>query len=64
MYMFHHFLVTERRPPWDALRRAQMWMLDDDRRPPRHMPGPLRRMLQNSGPARVAAWAGFVHWGQ
>ncbi|GAA0476016.1 hypothetical protein Ade02nite_42310 [Paractinoplanes deccanensis] len=64
MYMVHHFLTTERRAPWDALRRAQLWMLDDDRRPPRGMPSPLRRMLQETDPARVVAWAGFVHWGQ
>ncbi|XVU27050.1 CHAT domain-containing protein [Actinoplanes sp. CA-054009] len=64
MYMFHHFLTTEGRPPWDALRQAQMWMLDDDRRPPEGMPSPLRRMLAETEPARVVAWAGFVHWGQ
>jgi CHAT domain-containing protein len=64
MYMFHHFLVGERRPPWDALRQAQMWMLDGDRQPPRHLPVPLRRMLKDTEPARVVAWAGFVHWGQ
>ncbi|XVV14273.1 CHAT domain-containing protein [Actinoplanes sp. CA-131856] len=64
MYMFHHFLTAEARPPWDALRRAQMWMLDDDRQPPGGMPSPLRRMLADTEPARVVAWAGFVHWGQ
>jgi hypothetical protein len=64
MFMFHHFLMTERRPPWDALRRAQVWMLDGDREPPRHMPAPLRHLLDDIGPARVVAWAGFVHWGQ
>ncbi|GIF73004.1 CHAT domain-containing protein [Asanoa siamensis] len=64
MYMFHHFLATERREPWDALRRAQLWMLDDDRRPPDRMPGPLRRVLDGAAPERVAAWAGFIHWGR
>ncbi|GIF06846.1 CHAT domain-containing protein [Actinoplanes siamensis] len=64
MYLFHHYLTTERRAPWDALRQAQMWMLDPDRQPPRHMPLPLRRMLDDTEPARVVAWAGFVHWGQ
>ncbi|MDG4762875.1 hypothetical protein O7632_01905 [Solwaraspora sp. WMMD406] len=48
----------------DALRRAQMWMLDADREPPRHMPAPLRRTLADSDPAHVVAWAGFLHWGQ
>ena len=64
MYMFHHFLTVEGRPPRDALRRAQMWMLDGDRSVPEHMPGPLRRMLRSTDPTRVVAWAGFVHWGQ
>ncbi|WP_329016473.1 CHAT domain-containing protein [Micromonospora rifamycinica] len=64
MYMFHHFLVAEGHPPGDALRRAQMWMLDDRRRPPRHMPPALRRMLDDTDPVRVVAWAGFTHWGQ
>ncbi|MFD4204835.1 CHAT domain-containing protein [Micromonospora tulbaghiae] len=64
MYMFHHFLTTERREPWDALHRAQLWMLDDDRQPPRKMPLPLRRMLEDADPARVVAWAGFIHWGR
>ena len=64
MYMFHHYLVTERCPPRDALRRAQIWMLDDARTPPDRMPEPLRRTLAVSDPAQVPAWAGFVHWGQ
>jgi hypothetical protein len=64
MYLFHHYLVIEHRPPWDALRRAQMWMLDDARSVPDRMPEPLRRALDGSDPRRVAAWAGFVHWGQ
>jgi CHAT domain-containing protein len=64
MYMFHHYLVTEHRPPWDALRRAQVWMLDGERAVPDRMPGPVRRVLERSDPKRVVAWAGFVHWGQ
>jgi hypothetical protein len=63
MFMFHHFLVTERRPAWDALRRAQLWMLDPRRQPPERMPPPLRRHLADTDPTQVAAWAGFVHWG-
>jgi CHAT domain-containing protein len=65
MYMFHHHLIAERRPAWDALRRAQLWMLDRDRRAPEGMPESLREMLRgHTDPARVAAWAGFIHWGQ
>lgn len=64
MYMFHHYLVTERRPAWEALRRAQVWMLNSARAAPARMPEPLRRMTKGPDPARVVAWAGFVHWGQ
>lgn len=64
MYMFHHYLVTECRPPWEALRRAQVWMLDSDRAAPDRMPEPLRRTFDSADPTRVVAWAGFVHWGQ
>ncbi|MGI5243742.1 CHAT domain-containing protein [Dactylosporangium sp. CA-139066] len=65
MYMFHHHLMAERRPAWDALRRAQLWMLDPARRAPAGMPEPLRAMLRGpTDPARVTAWAGFIHWGQ
>ncbi|GAA0723944.1 CHAT domain-containing protein [Dactylosporangium roseum] len=64
MYLFHHFLMAERRPVWDALRRAQLWMLDPDRRPPAGMPRPLVRQLSEADPARVVAWAGVVHGGQ
>jgi CHAT domain-containing protein len=64
MYMFHHFLITDRRLPWDALRQAQLWMLDDGRRAPRDMPAPLRRILADADPTRLVSWAGFVHWGQ
>lgn len=64
MYMFHHFLITEHLPPWDALRQAQLWMLDDARTPPGEMPLPLRRMLADADPTRITSWAGFVHWGQ
>lgn len=64
MFMFHHFLMTERRPAWDALRRSQLWMLDPDRRPPAGMSPQLRRQLWQTDPAQIVAWAGFVHWGR
>ncbi|MDG4769453.1 CHAT domain-containing protein [Solwaraspora sp. WMMD792] len=63
MFMFHHFLMVERRTVRDALRQAQLWMLDPDRRPPAAMPAVLRRQLRVSDPAAVVAWAGFTHWG-
>jgi hypothetical protein len=64
MFMVHHFLMTEKLPVWAALRRAQLWMLDDNRRTPPTMPGALRRRLDLAEPARIEAWAGFVHLGR
>ncbi|MFC3993787.1 CHAT domain-containing protein [Actinoplanes siamensis] len=64
MFMFHHFLMAGRRPVWDALHQAQLWMLDPARRIPDRMPRELRDELAATDPAEVAAWAGFVHWGR
>ncbi|MEU0560459.1 CHAT domain-containing protein [Dactylosporangium sp. NPDC006015] len=64
VYMFHHHLMVERRPAWDALRRAQLWMLDPRREVPPAMPEALTRRLAGADPARVVAWAGLVHSGQ
>ncbi|GAB7046462.1 CHAT domain-containing protein [Catenuloplanes indicus] len=64
MFMFHHYRMTGRLPVWEALRRAQAWMLDPGREVPATMPGALRDQLRQSDPAQVAAWAGFVHGGQ
>ncbi len=64
MFMFHHFLRVERRPVWDALHRAQLWMIDPRRELPERMPRELRDELARTDPAEVAAWAGFVHWGR
>lgn len=63
MFMFHHYLRREQLPPWQALRRAQMWMLDPGRRAPEHMPAQLRPDPSAGDPAAVVAWAGFVHYG-
>lgn len=64
MYMFHHFLRVEGRPAWAALREAQLWMLDPDRKVPQEMPAPLLEELDLTHLAEVVAWAGFVHWGR
>jgi hypothetical protein len=63
MYMFHRYLMNDRRPVWDALRRAQLWMLDAGRDVPPDMPAPLRAQLGRADPAAVVGWAGFVHGG-
>jgi CHAT domain-containing protein len=63
MYLFHHFLRHDRLPPWQALREAQMWMLDPARKVP---PGMPRELVPgpDANPAGVLNWAGFVHYGQ
>ncbi|WP_320064879.1 CHAT domain-containing protein [Micromonospora sp. RTGN7] len=63
MYMFHHHVRAEGLPAWEALRRAQIWMLDPERSLPDRMPERLRQQLHHEELAQVAAWAGFVHWG-
>ncbi|NBE84920.1 CHAT domain-containing protein [Micromonospora rubida] len=63
MYMFHHHVMAEGLPAWEALRRAQIWMLDPERSLPDGMPARLRQQLHHEELAHVAAWAGFVHWG-
>jgi CHAT domain-containing protein len=64
MFMFHHYLRSERRPAWAALRQAQLWMLEPDRAIPDGMPATLRAGLSTTGLRDVVAWAGFIHWGQ
>jgi hypothetical protein len=61
MFMFHHFLRAGRLPAWAALRQAQLWMLDPDRRIPDDLPATLRA---EGDLGAVVAWAAFVHWGQ
>jgi hypothetical protein len=66
MFMFHHHLMTDRLPVWEALHRAQLWMIGPDRKIPDTMPESLREQLHHdhSDPADVAAWAGFLHSGR
>ncbi|MEU0878609.1 CHAT domain-containing protein [Lentzea sp. NPDC005914] len=63
MFMFYHYLRTER--PAGALRRAQLWMLDDGREFPACMPDSLRVLPSAGfGPAEVESWAGFTQMGR
>jgi CHAT domain-containing protein len=64
MFMFHHYRVTDRRPVWDALHRAQLWMIDPDRVVPGTMPDSLSRQIRHTDPADITAWAGFLHGGR
>ncbi|MEU0878644.1 CHAT domain-containing protein [Lentzea sp. NPDC005914] len=61
MFVFHHYLRAEGLPPWDALRKAQLWMLDPKRERPPLMPDTLASREANHHD--VVAWAGFVHGG-
>ncbi|NUS82810.1 MAG: CHAT domain-containing protein [Streptomyces sp.] len=65
MVVFHHHLAVMGLAPPDALRAAQLWMLDPDRRP---VPGLTDELLAETegnvrGLARVVSWAGFIHQG-
>ncbi|MER7791558.1 CHAT domain-containing protein [Streptomyces sp. NPDC097640] len=65
MVVFHHHLTVTGLAPPDALRAAQLWMLDPDRRP---VPGLRDELLAETegnvrGLARVVSWAGFIHQG-
>ncbi|MDW6061495.1 CHAT domain-containing protein [Streptomyces sp. FXJ1.4098] len=65
MVVFHHHLTVMGLAPPDALRAAQLWMLNIDRRP---VPGLTDELLAETegnvrGLARVVSWAGFIHQG-
>jgi hypothetical protein len=64
MFMFHHLMTRRGCPPRDALRGAQLWMLDPVRIPPPEMPAELAGRARRTMMARVSAWAGFVHQGR
>ncbi|MET9610646.1 CHAT domain-containing protein [Streptomyces sp. NPDC006512] len=63
MAVFHHYVAVEGRSPVDALRGAQMWMLDPDRRDPGTLGGELLREMDRPGLDRLPLWAAFTHQG-
>ncbi|WET76213.1 CHAT domain-containing protein [Amycolatopsis sp. QT-25] len=63
MYLFHHYLRTERLPPWQALRAAQLCMLRPETPVPDAMPAHLRELVGGREHAGVVGWAGFIHGG-
>jgi len=63
MYVVHHHLAAGCGPA-DALHRAQLWMLDPDRRPPAGMPDELARHTAGPRPAEPRCWAAFTHQGR
>ena len=64
MYMAHHYMRVEGAPPWEALRRAQLWALTPDRELPDTMPRQLCPPARSAALGDVIRWAGYVHWGR
>ena len=62
-FAVHHFLALGR-PAADALRCAQLWLLDDDREPLPGMPEPMHRRCRRGRPVDVSVWAAFGHQGR
>jgi hypothetical protein len=64
MFMAHHFLRSVGLRPAEALNRAQLWMLDPERKVPPTMPFSLSRRVPALDGQDVAGWAGFTHLGR
>lgn len=62
-YVLHHQLSLGLAPA-DALRAAQLWMLDPDRTAPPLMPAELAGEVSRPELADLVAWAAFTHQGQ
>jgi CHAT domain len=63
MFMTYEFLAVGNGRPADALRAAQLWMLDPARVIPPGMPADLAAAADRLTLDDPAAWAGFVHHG-
>ena len=63
MAAFHHYLNGSDRHPAQALRSAQVWMLDPGREPLRPLPVILRDEIAQPDLADPVAWAGFAYQG-
>ncbi|WP_405808786.1 CHAT domain-containing protein [Streptomyces sp. NBC_01520] len=63
MAVFHHYLVVDGLSPGDALRAAQLWMLDPSRENPGSLRGELLREMRRPGLDRIGLWAAFIHQG-
>jgi CHAT domain-containing protein len=69
MAAFHQFLNETGDDPAGALRRAQLWMLDPDRKVPESWPDILRQEAALDGPdgpnlTSTETWAGFAYQGR
>ncbi|WP_147472853.1 CHAT domain-containing protein [Streptomyces triticirhizae] len=63
MAVFHDRLTAGGLAPPDALRAAQLWMLDPARTPPPGVVGRLRREAERTRLSRLVCWAPFIHQG-
>ncbi|MEE1824947.1 CHAT domain-containing protein [Streptomyces sp. BE20] len=61
--VFHHHLTAGGLAPPDALRAAQMWMIDPGRAFPPALDGPLRHEATRSDLHHLHHWAAFTHQG-
>jgi tetratricopeptide (TPR) repeat protein len=64
MFMFHYFMTRRACSPRDALRSAQLWMLDPGRTAPPEMPPELAGYTRRRSLDKVMAWAAFAHQGR
>ena len=62
-FALHHFLGTGLSAA-DAVRRTQLWLLDEDRAPLPGMPESMRRRSRGAVLADVSVWAAFGHQGR
>jgi CHAT domain-containing protein len=62
-FMFHYFLARDGLAPRDALRQAQLWMLDPDRPVPDEIPPELAGKARTRTLAQPAFWAAITHQG-
>jgi hypothetical protein len=63
MFAFHHFLAGGAQAA-DALRSAQLWMLDPERAALPGMPATMLRDARRRHVADIAVWAAFGHHGR
>lgn len=63
MLMFHHFLNAAYAHPADALRAAQLWMLDRSRAALDGLPPALSSAARSRHLAEIASWAAFTYQG-
>lgn len=64
MFATHHFLVRKRLPPAEALRAAQLWMLDPAREPLADLPEAMLGDLALPETTDVSIWGAFTHHGR